>query len=437
MGRRPTTCEASIQNPKPEIPIRRGALGVIFLIILTDLLGFGIIIPLLPFYAKAYDASPLKVTLLFSIYSICQFIASPILGAISDRHGRRPVLIFSQFGSVAGYILLGVVTHHQWTNATLALGLVYLSRIIDGLSGGNISTAQAYISDVTSSENRAKGMGLIGAAFGIGFALGPAIGGILGGKDEHAALPAYAAALMSFVAMVLTWWRLPESSHSRPVASEVWLHPAQFLPVLRRPLLAQLMAVSFASMVAFVMLDSTATLYMIDRFHYSRLEAGLLFAYVGAIIALVQGGLIGRLTRSAGEWKLSIVGPALVAVGMLVLAQAYWAVAAALALILVGNAFNAVGRSFQQPTLSSLVSKYSLPPEQGVVFGLFHGLGSMARVVGPIIAGIAYSMHATGPMFVGATIIAAVAVWTGVLRWMAPPPLQKMPDQEAVAAAEG
>src|SRR5688500_11573141 len=157
----------------PDDAAPKGALGIIFLIVLIDLMGFGIIIPLLPFYVPGYAEHPLKVTLLFSVFSACQFIGAPILGMLSDRYGRRPVLVLSQIGSTFGSVLLGVATLWKESNPGLMLGLVYASRVIDGFTGGNISTAQAYISDVTTRENRAKGMGVLGAAFGIGFCLGP------------------------------------------------------------------------------------------------------------------------------------------------------------------------------------------------------------------------------------------------------------------------
>src|ERR671914_2403212 len=172
----------------------KGAMGVIFLIVLIDLLGFGIIIPLLPRYVPDYQTNPLKVTLLFSVYSICQFLGAPILGLMSDRFGRRPVLAVSQVGSAAGYVMLAVATRFP----AHTLLLVYLSRIIDGFSGGNISTAQAYVGDVTTPQTRAKAMGMLGAAFGIGFSIGPALGGVLG--HYNVSLPAYVAAALSLVA---------------------------------------------------------------------------------------------------------------------------------------------------------------------------------------------------------------------------------------------
>ncbi len=407
---------------EPDNQPPKGALGIIFLIVLMDLFGFGVIIPLLPFYALKYQASPLQVTILFSVYSLCQFFAAPVLGLLSDRHGRRPVLILSQLGSVAGYVLLGVVTQLQWANVAMALWLVYASRIIDGLSGGNISTAQAYISDVTSQENRSKGMGLIGAAFGIGFAAGPAVGGLLGNREHHMGYPAFAAACFSLLAMGLTWWRLPESRRHQPAAAEMWLHPGRFAPVLRRPMLVQLLLISSLSMVAFVMMDSSIALYLAQRFAYTPRQVGGLFAYIGIIIAIVQGGLIGRLTRVSGDWFPCVFGTALVAVGLVCFVQSDFLPAWAMGAILGGLAINAVGRSLQQPTISSLVSKYSDPREQGVTFGFFQGLGSLARVVGPIVAGIVYERHVIGPFVTGACIITVAAAWL-LLLWLAAPGL--------------
>ena len=387
--------DSPVLNDTPsQPPPPKGALGIIFLIVFVDLLGFGLIIPLLPFYADTLHASALQVTLLFSVYSICQFIAAPILGLISDRYGRRPVLAFSQLGSVVGYVLLGWATQRHWESLTLGLGLIYLSRIIDGLSGGNISTAQAYVSDVTTHENRAKGMGLIGAAFGIGFVGGPAIGGLLATYWGES-LPAYAAAVFSGAAAILTFTRLPESRIHRPAQAELWLHPRQFLPVLQRPVVLQLILIWFTAMAAYVMIDSTIALYLKDIFHYRAAHVAWYFTFVGLIIAAVQGGLIGRLTRRFGEWPLSIAGPLLVAGGYGCTVITAWHPMAVL--LLAGGTVYAFGRSIQQPTISSLVSKYSDPRQQGTTFGLFQGMGTMARVIGPIVAGYVYQRHVVGP----------------------------------------
>jgi DHA1 family tetracycline resistance protein-like MFS transporter len=388
----------------------KGALGIIFLIVFMDLLGFGIIVPLQPFYAEMYKASALQVTLLFSIYSICQFVAAPILGVISDRYGRRPVLILSQIGSAVGYVLLGAVTQFQWHNAATALWLIYLSRMIDGISGGNISTAQAYISDVTTAENRSKGMGLIGAAFGIGFVLGPAFGGLLGGI--HPSWPGYAAGFFSLVAAFLTYMRLPESRQHKPVEAEAWLHPRVFVPILRKRVLLNLLLIGTVSMGAFVMMESTIAIYLArpDTFSWGMTKVGLYLSMVGLVIAGVQGGLIGLLTKRFGEWPLTESGPVFVALGMALLVGV--AYRPALWVLIPGGLINAFGRSITTPTLYALVSKASDPKEQGSVFGLMQGLSGIARVIGPIVAGVAYERHMTAPYWISGTIMLGVMVWT-------------------------
>jgi MFS transporter, DHA1 family, tetracycline resistance protein len=401
-------------------PPPKGALLSIFLIVLVDFLGFGLIIPLLPFYIPDYQNNPLKVTLLFSVYSICQFIGAPILGSLSDRYGRRPILIFSQIGSAAGYVLLGVASVGTW-DPHMRLMLVYLSRIIDGFTGGNVSTAQAYISDVTTHENRAKGMGLLGAAFGIGFCLGPFLGGVLGGYNVS--WPAYAAAGFAALAAVQTFLRLPESRVHKPTESKLWLHPSNFAPVLRRPIVLQILLISFVSMAAFVMMEATVGIYLAKIYGWgaglpeeaarkvAAQKTGWFFGYVGVIIVLVQGGMIGRLTKKVGEWPLAIVGPVLVAIGMSFYVGLAWQ--SALLVLGLAGALNATGRSLQGPTLSSLLSKFSDPKEQGVVFGMYHGLSSLARVAGPIIAGLTYPLwRNTGPFVTSGVIVLAVAVWT-------------------------
>jgi len=455
------------QLPADPPPPRRSALAVVFLIVVMDLMGFGVIIPLLPFYATQYQASAVGVGLLFSLYSLCQMLAAPILGALSDRYGRRPVLIVSQLGSAAGYVLLGVVTQYHPGTASIALGLIYLSRVIDGLSGGNISTAQAYISDVTTAENRAKGMGMIGAAFGIGFAAGPALGGLLGDRPERVAWPAFAAAGFCLVATALTSFLLPESRPRRASARDVALtseveqdvaaplldQPDGEKPrtlayarprlvdrvgiagALRRPMLVQLMLIGFASMAAFVMMESQCALFLSrpDTFGWGPRNVGWFFTMIGVVIIVVQGVLIGRLTKRLGEWPLAVAGAVFVAIGMTCFVRTGyrpW-----LPLLLLGGCVNACGRSLQGPTISSLVSKFSDAREQGAVFGLFHGLSSFARVIGPVTAGFVYERHPTGPFVLAGVIMLSVALWTAALRATAPRP-DRVSNPPAPAGSE-
>lgn len=422
-----------LQYETPGQPLQpaRGALGIIFLIVVMDLVGFGIIIPLLPFYVNVPQTKPFQVTLLFSVYSICQFIGAPILGLISDHWGRRPVLAFSQAGSVVGYVLLGVATDIHWVNPMTMLVMVYLSRIIDGFTGGNISTAQAYVSDVTTRENRAKGMGMLGAAFGIGFSAGPFLGGVLG--SIHVSYPAYAAAAFSAAAAVITAARLPESRTHKPTEAEVWLHPSKFAPVFRKPALLQMLLISFFLMAAFVMMESTIGLFLNKAFGWRERNVGWYFAFIGFIIVIVQGGLIGRLTRALGDWPLAIAGPLFVALGMVGLIWSAWL--PLVSILMIAGVINATGRSIYQPTSSSLISKFSDPREQGVVFGMYHGMGSLARVLGPILAGATYPLlRNTGQFALAAIIALLMALWTMALRQ--PVPGEEAPQAKAEAALE-
>jgi DHA1 family tetracycline resistance protein-like MFS transporter len=407
--------------PSADVPPPRGALGVVLMIVFIDLMGFGIILPQLPFYAIHFHASAFAVAMLFSIYSACQFVAAPVLGMISDRVGRKPVLAVSQLGSALGYGLLGITTQLHFDNAAVALGLVYLARVIDGSTGGNISTAQAYISDVTTPATRARGMGLFGAMFGVGFAVGPVLGGIVGNDSDRAAWPAYLAALLSLTAAILSVWRLPESRSDRPANDEVWLHPSRFAPLFRRQPLGSLLLSTFATMTAFTMLEGTIGLYLHDHFRkaggvpYGERELAWYFAYIGVIITVVQGGVVARAVKRFGEWAVGIAGCLFVAGGMsLYVVTGHHPL---LSILLTAGAVNAVGRSLQGPPISSLISKVSGRDEQGTVFGVYHGLGSLARALGPAIAGLAYArVAAIAPFAIAGTMMVVIAAWLAGLR---------------------
>jgi DHA1 family tetracycline resistance protein-like MFS transporter len=362
---------------------------------------------------------------------------------MSDRYGRRPVLILSQIGSALGYVLLGVASIPGWWDPQTRIALVYISRVIDGFTGGNVSTAQAYISDVTTSDNRARGMGLLGAAFGIGFCLGPFMGGVLGAYNVS--WPAYAAAFLAATAAGVTFFTLRESRVHNPTASKLWLHPKTFVPVLKKPVVSPLLWIAFASMAAYVMMECTIGLFLAKIWHLDdpRLAArytGWFFGYVGLVIVIVQGGLIGRLTRGLGEWRLAIIGPVCVAIGLgIYISFAWWP---SLLILALAGGINALGRSLQSPTVSSLLSKYNDPAQQGVAFGLYHGMSSLARVIGPILAGLTYPLwRNTGPFWTSGTIILLVGIATFILRKRAetiqPAPLHATAvDSAAVAEIE-
>ncbi|HEX8910909.1 MAG TPA: MFS transporter, partial [Humisphaera sp.] len=423
----PASPDAGSGAPDPAAP-PKGAMAAIFLVAVMDFLGFGIIIPLLPNFLPELNeealernvVNVLKVTLIFSIFSACQFIGAPVLGSLSDRKGRRPVLVVSQLGSAAGYLMLAAAPFcGAWT-----LWVVYLSRVIDGFTGGNVATAQAYISDVTTPANRAKGMGMLGAAFGIGFSLGPVVGGVLGhfggvlgarlgmpAGQMDVALPAALAAVLAALAAVMSQLKLTDTRTHRPSEAGVWLHPRSLAPAFRSPVVTQLLLISFCIMAAFVMMESTLVIFVRSHKHFGwdQLATGLFFGWLGLCIIVVQGGLVGRLTRGGGglgraEWAMAVVGPIFVALGMAAFAGTAWV--ASVPLLLLAGAVNATGRSLQQPAASSLLSRYSSSRDQGTVFGVYHGLGSLARVVGPIVAGLTYRYWNNTGQFVTAGVIA-------------------------------
>ena len=364
--------------------MKRSPLIVIFTTVFIDLVGFGIVIPVLPFYAEgtAFNATPRTVGLLFASYSIMQLIFSPILGSLSDKYGRRPVLLLSIIGTGIGFLILGSARN---------IVMLFAGRILDGITGGNISTAQAYIADVTTKENRAKGMGLIGAAFGLGFIFGPAIGGILSRWGIH--VPFYFAAVLCFANAVLLYFRLPETvtadhpaKHS--AAGGRSLH--QVFLSLKQPRLSFVLVIYFLFIVAFSIMTTSFSLYTMFRFGYDAQHTGYLFAYVGLIAVIIQGGLIGRLVKRFGELPLVIVGALCFAISLFAVPFVGPA-AGGLAALLVGGGVFSMGNSLATPALTSLASKSVGPGEQGVVLGVTQSTASLARAVGPSLAAVLIS----------------------------------------------
>src|SRR5438132_5025643 len=282
--------------------MKRSPLLVIFITIFIDLVGFGIVIPVLPFYAEGtkFGATPREVGLLFASYSFMQLIFAPVLGRLSDKYGRRPILLISLLGTSLGFLILGLAS---------TLWMLFLGRIIDGISGGNISTAQAYIADVTTKEDRAKGMGLIGAAFGLGFVFGPAIGGVLSRWGIN--VPFIFAGSLAFANAMLLYFVLPETvtpDHPARVSAASGRGWRQLLGALKRLQLAFVLIIYFLGIVAFSMMTATFSLFMMFRLGYDAFHNGWVFAFVGIISAVIQGGLIGKLVKRFGEPWLIIVG---------------------------------------------------------------------------------------------------------------------------------
>lgn len=367
--------------------MKRSPLLVIFITVFIDLIGFGIVIPVLPFYVEGttFNASPRAVGLLFASYSVMQLIFTPILGRLSDKYGRRPILFFSLLGTSAGFLILGFAT---------TIWMLFAGRIIDGITGGNISTAQAYIADITTPENRAKGMGIIGAAFGMGFIFGPAIGGIL--SKWGISVPFFFAAGLALANAVLLYFVLPETvTPDHPArASAATGRWSQLLQALKQSRLAFILSIYFLFIVAFSIMTASFALFTMFRFGYDAHDTGWLFVFVGVIGALIQGGLIGRLVERFGEMSLVVVG-ALLFTASLFAIPFTGPHTGLVTLLLVGGTF-AVGNSLSTPALTGMASKSVGRGEQGGVLGVTQSVASLARTVGPLISSaLIYSAVAT------------------------------------------
>ena len=391
--------------------MNRSPLIVIFTTVFIDLVGFGIVIPVLPFYAEGtiFNATPRTVGLLFASYSVMQLIFSPILGRLSDKYGRRPILFLSIIGTGIGFLLLGFAT---------TLWMLFAGRILDGITGGNISTAQAYIADITTTENRAKGMGMIGAAFGLGFIFGPAIGGILSQWGIH--VPFFFAASLCFANALLLYFRLPETitaDHPAKHQAASGRGLKQLVKSLKQPRLAFVLSIYFLFVVAFSIMTSSFAFYTMFRFGYDAKHTGYLFAYVGVIAVIIQGGLIGRLVKRFGELPLVVVGALCFAISLFAVPFVGPA-AGGLAALLIGGGVFSMGNSLATPALTSLASKSVGAAEQGTVLGVTQSVASLARAVGPslqalLIASAVPQMGADGELHYMSDHSLFVTFWTG------------------------
>lgn len=353
---------------------------LIYLTVFIDLVGFGIVIPALPYYVESetFRATPFEIGILFASYSLMQFVFSPILGGWSDKIGRRPVLFFSILGSAVGYLFIGFA---------FALWMVFVGRIVAGITGGNISTAQAYIADVTTKENRAKGMGLFGAMFGLGFVFGPAIGGILSRYGIH--VPFLFAALLSFVNAALLYFILPESvkfdgSGKPAIRKNRFVEIAESLGEAR---FGTLNAIYFFLVTSFSIMTYAFVLYTIFRFEYTAEQNGYIFAFIGILAIIFQGGLFNRLVVKFGENPIMIVGCLMMTASFLLIPSISPNFGGLTGLLFV-TALLAIGNSMASPAITSLVSKVSEENEQGKMLGVLQSGASLARAIGPIIGGV-------------------------------------------------
>ena len=343
---------------------------MIFLTVFIDLVGFGIVIPVLPLYARDFGANEMTNGWLVGIYSAMQFLATPLLGRLSDRVGRRPVLLVSLLGTAVGFFIMGAARTLAW---------LFIARVIDGISGGNISTAQAYIADVTKPEERSKAMGLIGAAFGLGFMFGPGIGGVL--SLISLSTPFYFAGALAALNVVLVYWLLPESLAREHRAAreetaslrEVFRH-GWHLPVL--------MGSYFFAIVGFSMMTTNFALFTSQRFGYDASHNGYIFIFVGFVGVLMQGGVLRRIVKIFHEKSIALAGGIILAIGLALLP-----LSCSLFSLLAFAALTSIGNSLITPTLNGLASQSADRKWQGRVIGLMQSAASLARWVGPFLGG--------------------------------------------------
>lgn len=373
---------------------------ILFLTVFIDLLGFGIVIPFLPMFAHKMGVGAVGVGLLLSIYSLAQFVFAPILGRISDRVGRRPILLLGLLGSSIGYLIYGFAGTFFWLLA---------SRAMHGACAATISTAQAYIADTTDDEHRAKGMGLIGAAFGLGFVLGPALGGIMG----HASLrvPVFFASALTFANFIFAAARLPESHHadrSTPLDLAHFIAPLLAIPrQLIRHRLARMFAIAFLLTFSLSALEATFALMVPAVYGYGAFGIGVLLAFAGLMQALAQGYLLGKIVGRFGEvWLLKIGLLAMIA-GLAPMGSisSHGALIAMLAAV-------SLGYGFASPSIASLISRNTDRDLQGEVMGVNQSAMSLARICGPIAGGLAYQMLGPAAPYLGGAVVVMLALAT-------------------------
>lgn len=409
---------------------RRRVVGTLFLIIFIDLLGFGILIPVIPLYAKFFGANEFVGSLLIATYSLFQFVGAPVLGRLSDERGRRPILLLSLTGSVVAWTLFGVAGElGSMLGAANGLVVLFAARALAGAMGGNIATANAYMADITPPEDRARGLGILGAAFGLGFVFGPAIAGLVSGETALAlfrsllpafvpvsefTMPSFTAAVLSLGNLALAFVVLPEPERrAAPTEASAGSRLRRLYDAVTSPDVGSLVAAFFLASFAFSAFESQFIFLTSDRLGYGTAENAVLLTYIGVLIAVVQGRLIGPLTERFGEYRLALTGAAVQAVALaLVPFSLSWSFvpslgpvesgAVALALVSTPLAF---GNALTNVSLNALVSLNADASVQGGAFGLTQSAGSLARTFGPAGAGLLYVAVAYWSPFVVAGVL--------------------------------
>lgn len=372
----------------------------IILVVFIDLLGFSLILPLLPYYANTFNASQTTTGLLIASYALMQLIGAPILGRLSDRFGRRPVLLLSIFGTFLGFLLLGFAN---------SLWMLFASRILDGLTGGNLSVAQAYISDVTDEKSRSRGLGMIGAAFGLGFIIGPVTGGLL--SQWGYAVPAFTAAVISFINLILIYAWLPESLTDEKRSQMTDKRPAVTLKALwvafQRPFTGSILITRFFFGLAFAIFQTIFSLYALAKFNLTARDTGFVLTYVGVLSVIVQGFLVGRLTTRFREDLLITFSAILMGVSLL-----GWALAPSLIWLYVIMTPTALSGGLLNTLLSSTLTKAVAPQEIGGILGLSAAVESSTRIIAPLLGGLLLQQIGTwAPGMFGAVLMTGISMY--------------------------
>ena len=376
----------------------------IILVVFIDLLGFSLILPLLPYYAETFSANQTTTGILIASYAVMQLIGAPILGRLSDRFGRRPVLLLSVFGTFLGFLLLGFAN---------ALWMLFVSRIIDGITGGNLSVAQAYISDVTDEKSRSKGLGMIGAAFGLGFIIGPVTGGLL--SQWGYAVPAFAAAAISLINLILIYAWLPESLTEEKRSQMTEKRPAITLNALlvafQRPFTGSILITRFFFGLAFAIFQTIFSLYALAKFNLTARDTGFVLTYVGVLSVIVQGFLVGRLTSRFREDLLITVSVVLMGISLL-----GWALAPSLLWLYIIMTPTALSGGLLNTLLSSTLTKAVAPQEIGGILGLSAAVESSTRIIAPLLGGVLLQQIGTwAPGIFGAVVMTGVSIYVFIM----------------------
>jgi len=409
---------------EPQARPAKSGLMIVFVTVFIDLLGFGIVLPLLPRYGKAFEADNLTLGLLMASFSAMQFLFAPIWGRVSDRVGRRPILILGLAGSTASYALFGYATSLGKDTVWLGMGVIawlFLSRIGAGIAGATIPTAQAYIADVTGARERGKGMALIGAAFGIGFAFGPLIGAAFVSSDPNAPpspWPGYVAAALSGVAMLCAVFVLPESLRKERsgAAERDWFALRRFSDAVRVRGVGLILLTIFLTTFAFAQFESTLAL-LTEQLGMAYRDNFFVFAYIGFILMFSQGLLVRRLMPGVGEFRMALAGAVLMAAGLLSIG---WAGSRGSQALLFGVLPIAViGFSALTPSIYSLLSLRTSESAQGGILGVGQSVSALARIAGPAVGIPLLDLGLTVPYWTGAGLMAVSVLLVLSLRSVA------------------